>query len=303
MINLKLRYVALAVVALLSLHYLFSYSSTSYSSQVDSLRSSLYTSSSGTKELAIPYADTPKANATFVILCREGEINEILQSLQLLENTFNDRPHHRYPYVFLNDKPFSENFKLRITRAVSSSVEFGLVPPEMWDIPSHIDLEKAKKSWAKAKTSGMPYGGSQSYRQMCRFQSGFFFRHPLVLKYKYYWRIEPGVKFFCDLTDSDPFRYMEQNKKKYGFVLAMHDIPGTVRTLWVWVRKWYEANPDMLAPNNMFGFVTENNGRGYNKVRLHHLFTFISALISLADLLTLRILCFASTLSVTTGRT
>ncbi|EST07769.1 Glycosyl transferase, family 15 [Kalmanozyma brasiliensis GHG001] len=265
MINLRLRYVALALVALLSLHYLFSYSLSAYNTQVDTIRSSLYSTSSNHHDLALPHANTPKANATFVILCREGEINEILQSLQLLETTFNDRPHHRYPYVFLNEKPFSANFKLRVERAVSSSVEFGLVPPEMWDIPPHIDLVKAQKSWDRAKKSGMPYGGSQSYRQMCRFQSGFFFRHPLVLKYRYYWRIEPGVKFFCDLTDDDPFRYMEQNNKKYGFVLAMHDIPGTVRTLWIWVRQWYEQNQELLAPNNMFGFVTENNGRGYNK--------------------------------------
>lgn len=261
--NLTLRYVALVLVTLLSLHYLASYTSTAYHNQVDTLRSSWSSSSSKAVDL-IAYANTPKANATFVILCREGELNGILASLQLLESTFNDRPHHRYPYVFLNDQPFSEKFKLHVTRAVSSSVEFGQVPAEHWDIPSSIDLGKAQKSWDRAKKTGMPYGGSKSYRQMCRFQSGFFFRHPLLLRYKYYWRVEPDVKYFCDLTNYDPFRFMQQNKKKYGFVLAMHDIPGTVRTLWVHVRQWYEKNPGLLVPNNMFGFVTDNNGRGYN---------------------------------------
>ncbi|SNX83049.1 probable KRE2 - alpha-1,2-mannosyltransferase [Melanopsichium pennsylvanicum] len=267
---LTLRYVALAVISVLSLHYLASYTSVSYQNQVDTLRTSWSSSlndasATAVNRLAIPYADTPKANATFVILCREGEINGILQSIQLLEMTFNDRPHHRYPYVFLNNNPFSENFKTRISRAVSSSVEFGQVDKHVWDIPPEIDMVKAKKAWAKAGRGHMPYGDSQSYRQMCRFQSGFFFRHPLVEKYKYYWRVEPGVKYFCDLTDYDPFRFMEQNKKKYGFVLAMHEIPGTVTTLWVHVRKWYEQNAHFLAPNNMFGFITENNGRGYNK--------------------------------------
>ncbi|KAJ1028523.1 hypothetical protein NDA16_001689 [Ustilago loliicola] len=260
--NLTFRYIALAVLSILSLHYFASYTSVTYQTQVDTLKSSWSSNAHDAKlaaatasnGLSIPYAGTPKANATFVVLCREGEINGILESLLLLETTFNDRPHHRYPYVFLNDKPFSDNFKLRITRAVSSSVEFGLVPPEMWDIPSHIDLDKARKSWAKASSRGMPYGGSQSYRQMCRFQSGFFFRHPLVLKYKYYWRVEPSVKFFCDLTEFDPFRFMQQ-KKKYGFVLAMHEIPGTVPTLWIHVRNWYEKNRDLLAPNNMFSLI------------------------------------------------
>lgn len=273
--NLTLRYIALAVLSIFSLHYLASYTSVTYQTQVDTLTSSWSSSSdpklaaaSASNGVSISYAATPKANATFVVLCREGEINGILESLHLLETTFNDRPHHRYPYVFLNDKPFSDNFKLRITRAVSSSVEFGLVPPEMWDIPPHIDLDKARKAWAKAGLRGMPYGDSQSYRQMCRFQSGYFFRHPLLLKYKYYWRVEPNVKYFCDLTEFDPFRFMQQNKKKYGFVLAMHEIPGTVTTLWIHVRSWYEKHRDLLAQNNMFGLVTQNNGRGYNKVSL-----------------------------------
>lgn len=276
--NLMLRYIALAVVSVLSLHYLASFASVTYQTQVDTLRSSWASASAQHKGkltshgplvadgITIQYADTPKANATFVILCREGDINEILQSVQLLETTFNDRPHHRYPYVFLNDKPFSDNFKLRMSRAVSSSAEFGQVPPEMWDIPPEINMDKARKAWDKASKGHMPYGGSQSYRQMCRFQSGFFFRHPLVQKYRYYWRIEPGVKFFCDLTEYDPFRFMEQNNKKYGFVLAVHELPGTVTTLWIYVRQWYEKNRDLLPQNNLFGFITENNGRGYNKV-------------------------------------
>ncbi|SPO22017.1 probable KRE2 - alpha-1,2-mannosyltransferase [Ustilago trichophora] len=269
--NLTFRYIALAFVSILSLHYLASYASTSYQTQVDTLRSSWSSQHAApagalvADGVTIQYADTPKANATFVVLCREGEINGILQSIQLLESTFNDRPHHRYPYVFLNNEPFSENFKLRITRAVSSSVEFGLVPKDMWDIPPEIDLVKARKAWDRAGRGGMPYGNSQSYRQMCRFQSGYFFRHPLVEKYRYYWRVEPNVKYFCDLTDYDPFRFMEQNNKKYGFVLAMHEIPGTVTTLWIHVRNWYEKNAEWLAPNNLFGFVTDNNGRGYNK--------------------------------------
>lgn len=263
--NLTLRYVAAAVVTIFSFHYLASFTSTSYQHQVNTLRSSWSTAQPADGKAVLSYADTPKANATFVVLCREGDINEILGSLQHLESTFNDRPHHRYPYVFLNDKPFSENFKLRINRAVSSSAEFGQVPAEHWDIPPEVDMVRARKSWEKAARTGMPYGGSQSYRQMCRFQSGFFFRHPLVLKYKYYWRVEPSVRYFCDLTDFDPFRFMEQNKKKYGFTLAMHEIPLTIRSLWIHVREWYEKNQDLLAPNNLFGFVTQDNGRGYNK--------------------------------------
>lgn len=45
-------------------------------------------------------------------------------------------------------------------------------------------------------------------RFMCRFFSGFFFRHPLLQGFDYYWRVEPGVKFYCNLQQ-DPFVTME----------------------------------------------------------------------------------------------
>jgi hypothetical protein len=43
---------------------------------------------------------------------------------------------------------------------------------------------------------------------MCRFFSGFFFRHPLLDGFDYYWRVEPAVSFTCDLQQ-DPFQYMQ----------------------------------------------------------------------------------------------
>jgi len=50
---------------------------------------------------------------------------------------------------------------------------------------------------------------------MCRFESGFFFKHELLKPYDYYWRVEPGIKLFCDV-DYDPFLFMKDNNKKYG---------------------------------------------------------------------------------------
>jgi hypothetical protein len=28
----------------------------------------------------------------------------------------------------------------------------------------------------------------------------FFYKHPLLAKYKWYWRLEPEIKYFCDIT-------------------------------------------------------------------------------------------------------
>jgi len=55
---------------------------------------------------------------------------------------------------------------------------------------------------------------------MCRYNSGvgptfvpatsrpdmqFFFRHPLLADYDYYWRIEPSIKLFCDIGQLPAF--------------------------------------------------------------------------------------------------
>jgi hypothetical protein len=54
-------------------------------------------------------ASPPRANAAFVILVRNEEIVPLIETLKQLEDRFNRQYH--YPYVFLNDQPFDEDFK------------------------------------------------------------------------------------------------------------------------------------------------------------------------------------------------
>jgi hypothetical protein len=62
-----------------------------------------------------------------------------------------------------------------------------------------------------------------------RFQSGFFFRHPLLDQYDYYWRIEPDVDYYCDI-DYDVFKFMRDNNKKYGMLFLKRGIPNKKKT-------------------------------------------------------------------------
>lgn len=41
----------------------------------------------------------------------------------------------------------------------------------------------------------------------------------------------PGVEFFCDVEE-DPFMFMQENKKLYGFTISMYEFQRTVPTLW-----------------------------------------------------------------------
>jgi alpha 1,2-mannosyltransferase len=117
----------------------------------------------------------------------------------------------------LNDKPFDDNFKKMTSGIISGKATYGLIPEDQWSKhPSWIDEEKARKAREEMTKAQVIYGDSVPYREMCRYQSGFFFRHPLLNDYEWYWRIEPNVKYFCDL-DYDPFLFMQENKKQYGF--------------------------------------------------------------------------------------
>lgn len=52
---------------------------------------------------------TRKANAAFVVLARNGDLPGILESIKQMEDRFNKK--FKYPYVFLNEEEFSDDFK------------------------------------------------------------------------------------------------------------------------------------------------------------------------------------------------
>ncbi|KAI6131710.1 alpha-1,2-mannosyltransferase [Pisolithus croceorrhizus] len=196
-----------------------------------------------------------KANATFIILCRNSELDGIIQSVREVEDRFNRD--FNYPYVFLNDEPFTEEFKRRLSVLSPSLMEFGVIPHDHWFQPSWINEETASAARKLMEMSNVIYGGSVSYRNMCRFNSGFFFRHPLVQKYR------PNVHFHCNIP-SDPFLYMEDNNKTYGFTISMYEFESTIRSLWQTVREYTSLHPEHVHPNNSMGFLSQDNGKHYN---------------------------------------
>ena len=66
-----------------------------------------------------------------------------------------------------------------------------LIPKEYWSYPSWINANTAKKRMQEMEAKNILYGGSLSYRHMCRFNSGFFYRLEVMQKYDFYWRVEP----------------------------------------------------------------------------------------------------------------
>ncbi|KAJ3020085.1 alpha 1,2-mannosyltransferase 2.4.1 [Thoreauomyces humboldtii] len=197
-----------------------------------------------------------RVRGVLVMLARNSDAKGAASSIQSLQERFNDR--FDYPFVFLNDKPFDEAFKTKMREvAPRSELMFGLIPKEHWSYPDWIDQEKAAQVRKEMREKEIIYGGSEPYRHMCRYNSGFFYRHPLLDEFDYYWRVEPDVKFGCDISD-DPFRYMQENNKLYGFTISLYEYGTTIETLWKTSRDYMKAYPNRIRSDNALAFLTNN---------------------------------------------
>ncbi|EEH40232.1 alpha-1,2 mannosyltransferase KTR1 [Paracoccidioides lutzii Pb01] len=202
-----------------------------------------------------------RVNATFVTLARNEDVWDISKSIRQVEDRFNRNYH--YDWVFINDKPFNDEFKKVTSALVSGKTHYGHIPSEHWSFPDFIDQERAAKVREDMKEKQVIYGDSISYRHMCRYESGFFFRHELLNQFDYYWRVEPSVEYFCDIN-FDPFKFMKDNKKKYSFVLSLYEYKETVPTLWDSVKKFMEKYPQHIAEDNNMDFISSDGGDTYN---------------------------------------
>ncbi|KAF8559599.1 glycosyltransferase family 15 protein [Imleria badia] len=181
--------------------------------------------------------------------------------MEQVESKFNRK--FNYPWVLLNEVEFSADTR-RVSVLTNAPISFGVIPHEHWFQPDWIDEARAREGRDRLVRQNIIYGGQFNlYRNMCRFNSGYFFRHELLQPYKWYWRVEPDVRYFCDL-DYDPFLHMEDNNKVYGFTISMPDWEPTIPTLWSSIREFITDNPQYLHPDNSMDFLSDNSGETYN---------------------------------------
>ncbi|KAK4195363.1 glycolipid 2-alpha-mannosyltransferase-domain-containing protein [Triangularia verruculosa] len=186
-----------------------------------------------------PDTSKPRANAAFVVLARNKELDGVIQSMKSIERHFNRW--YNYPYVFLNDGDFDQTFMDTVKNYTKASVEFGKVGPDMWGYPDWVDQKVAKEGINKQGDNAIMYGGMESYHFMCRFYSGFFYKHELLAKYEWYWRLEPEISYFCDIT-YDPFLAMIEHNKTYGFTIAVKELRETVPNIFRYASAYKRLN-------------------------------------------------------------
>ncbi|GME92309.1 unnamed protein product [[Candida] boidinii] len=96
-----------------------------------------------------------RANAAIVALVRNQELKQLMTTITLFEEKFNKK--FRYPYVFLNNRKFSEKFKEEITKICSGDVYFEYIEPELWDQPESIDKSEQSLKMYELKQKGIQY--------------------------------------------------------------------------------------------------------------------------------------------------
>lgn len=200
--------------------------------------------------------EVQRENATLFSLVRNTEMYGMMSSIAQLEKRFNRN--FNYDWIFMNDVPFTKEFKGNISNAVSGRAIFVEIPGKYWDVPEEIDHNKMLVSMDGLGQENVLYGRKLSYRQMCRFNSGFFYRMPIMDHYRYYWRVEPYVKFYCDIPD-DPFKIMRTEDYTYGFTLSLLEDRRTIRQLWTTSLEFFEMeHPEYVAKRNSLNFINLN---------------------------------------------
>ncbi|CAH2352889.1 probable mannosyltransferase Ktr5p [[Candida] railenensis] len=198
----------------------------------------------------VPSRSEDKANAALVVLSRNKELNDVVKSMKSLERHFNQW--YNYPWVFLNDEPFDDEFRKTVARYTKSEIEFGLIPKKEWDFPEDVDAAELEESIESQGDRRIMYGNLESYHKMCRFYSGYFYEHELVKKRDWYWRVEPDVEFYCDIT-YDPFLQMEKNNKKYGFTVMINDLYYTLPGLFKETKKFIKKQESAMGERFKLG--------------------------------------------------
>ncbi|KAI9477013.1 nucleotide-diphospho-sugar transferase [Coemansia mojavensis] len=202
-------------------------------------------------------AENRAINAALVALVRNSDLFGLRKTIRQIEDRFNAR--HNYPYIFVNDVEFTDEFKHGVRDLTRAQVHFGTLDNDSWKVPEWIDPEQYA---LVKKTAQYPHGEKDSYRKMCRFQSGYLHHHPLLRNLDYYWRIEPDVEYYCDMG-YDPFVFMKEHGIKYGWNIAMTEFMATVPTLWNTTVQFVSEHPEFIAHDSLWQWMVDEQGR-YN---------------------------------------
>lgn len=184
-----------------------------------------------------------KQNAVIVYMSRERDVGLLYHSLLLLYRNFNTK--YQYPVVVFHDD----------IQRITMSKLYGALNQSLGFTPQ-IKFEYLKFE--------MPEGVSDDpslynppltefwmgYRHMCRFHSGEIYKHPALLQYDWYWRLDSD-SFIMSQIDYDVFENMEKNGYEYAYLAEYQKESGHVVVgLWETTKKFIKDN--QIIPKSLY---------------------------------------------------
>ncbi|ORY58431.1 glycolipid 2-alpha-mannosyltransferase-domain-containing protein [Pseudomassariella vexata] len=190
-----------------------------------------------------------RPKAAFITLVRNSEFEGMVYSMTQLEARFNGRNLHGYDWIFFNNEEFTEEFKSFVSNTTSARCYFETIPEKHWSIPDWIDESRFDAGRQFIGGIGVGKAWLESYHHMYRWNAGLFALEDRLKNYDWFWRVEPGVKFTCDIN-YDVFRFMQDNDMVYGFNMVILDDARSFPSLWERTSKFRKYHRDMLHPES-----------------------------------------------------
>ena len=174
-------------------------------------------------------------NACIIYLVRTSneDLKDFINSLNSLYKNF--LQFYDYPVLAFIEESFGIVYQKKLLDSIPEklnisfeTIEFKIPHflhdkniPDMYPHPTHGNGPIA---WGHP---GFPIG----YRHMCRFFSGEMYKHPEIIKYDYYMRLDTDSLINSKIP-YDIFRQFEQNGYYYGYPKLDKDHPKVVQGLW-----------------------------------------------------------------------
>ncbi|KAK1656805.1 glycolipid 2-alpha-mannosyltransferase [Colletotrichum godetiae] len=195
--------------------------------------------------------------AAFVSLVSEQQREQMVASVAQLEQRFNHK--YCYDWVFFSHEELSEEFKDATSNATASTVTYNLIPQQHWTIPNSVDpgrFEAVNADKALIRTA----------HHKRRWSAGLFAREKRLQAYEWFWMVEPGTKFLCDIT-VDVFRLMRDRGIAYGVNDVSFEGAADSKLLWKSTMSFMDAHPDMVRPTADITWILGNSAKANKPTR------------------------------------
>lgn len=185
--------------------------------------------------------------AMVVVVQNKADIPMIMPTIRSYQQKFNEK--YNYDWVIISHRAMLSLLQRDITALtlLGSSVKFMDLKylSELLVYPPGIDKQKVKQTRRDTDFPKMLRSKNVLIaRHFARFLTGHFYNLDNLWKdYDYYWKVPLGSQLNCEVN-YDVFKYMKQNKIKYGWLLMQEDYPHLHPSLFNIVKKY------ILDPNN-----------------------------------------------------